>query len=101
MSQSLAENPMVWVIVQTVDGREQFVGQHNPELDIRFIPFFAEKEDAQYGLGLLPREKGRRYEVQALRFRLLAEDAAQNGFLLFRTDADGRVLDKIDPQTVL
>lgn len=101
MSLSLEENPMVWVIVQTVDGLEQFVGQHNPDLDIRYIPFFADKEEAQQGLSLLKREKGRRYEIQAVRFRLLAGDAAENGFLLFRSDADGRILDKIDPHTVV
>ena len=32
MSISIEDNPMVWVIVQTVDGVEQFVGQHNPDL---------------------------------------------------------------------
>ena len=97
MNFSPEENPMVWVIVQTADGVEQFVGQHHPDLDIMYIPFFDEKEDAQQGLGLLKREKGRRYEPQALRLRELARDAARNGFLLFRTDADGQVLNKIDP----
>ena len=94
------ENPMVWVAVQIVDGVEQYVGQQNPDLDILFIPFFLEKEDAQYGLSLMPREKGGRYEVQAIRFRELARDAARQRFLLFRTDGDGQVLDKIDPNTV-
>ena len=97
MTFSAEDNPMVWVVVQTVDAVEQFVGQHNPDLDIMYIPFFDEKEDAQQGLGLLKRTKDGRYEVQALRLRELARDAAQHGFLLFRTDADGQVLDKIDP----
>jgi hypothetical protein len=94
------ENPMVWVAVQTLDGVEQYVGQQNPDQDILFIPFFLEKEDAQYGLSLMPRKKGGRYEVQAIRFRELARDAAGQGFLLFRTDGDGQVLDKIDPSTI-
>ena len=94
------ENPMVWVAVQTLDGAEQYVGQHNPDQDILFIPFFQEKEDAQYGLSLMPRQKGGRYEVQAIRFHELARDAARQGFLLFRTDGEGQVLDKIDPSTV-
>ena len=59
-----------------------------------------EKEDAQNGLSLLKRDKGRRFEIQAIRLRELARDAAKHGFLLFRTDADGKVLDKIDPHTV-
>ena len=94
------ENPMVWVVVQTLEGAEQYVGQHIPDQDIRFIPFFQEKEDAQYGLSLMPRQKGSRYEIQAIRFRELARDAARQGFLLFRTDGEGQILDKIDPHTV-
>ena len=94
------ENPMVWVAVQTLDGVEQYVGQQSPDQDILFIPFFLEKEDAQYGLSLMPRKKGSRYEVQAIRFRELARDAARQGFLLFRTDGEGQVLDKIDPSTI-
>ena len=91
---------MVWVVVQTVDGVEQFVGQHNADQEILFIPFFQEKEEAQYGLTMMRREKGRRYEVQAIRFRELARDAARQGFLLFRTDGEGQILDKIDPYTI-
>jgi hypothetical protein len=100
MDLSLAENPMVWVVVRTEGGAEQFVGQQHTDLDITFIPFFAEKEAAQDGLHRLKREKGRRYEVQAVRFRELARDAARHGFLLFHTAADGHILNKIDPHTV-
>ena len=97
MSVTLEENPMVWVIVQTVEGVEQFVGQHHPDLGINYIPFFNEKEDAQQGMLFFKRRKGSRVEVQALRLRELARDAARHGFLLFRSDADGQILDKIDP----
>jgi hypothetical protein len=100
MSFAPEENPMVWVAVQTLDDAEQYVGQHNPDQDIMFIPFFQEKEDAQYGLSLMARKKGGRYDVQAIRFRELAQDAARQGFLLFRTDGEGQILDKIDPNTV-
>jgi len=100
MSLSLKENPMVWVVVQTVDNVEQFVGQHSADLDIMFIPFFEDKEEAQQGMSLIPRAKGSRYEVQAVHFQDLVGDAAQHGFLLFQTDADGQVLDKIDPHAV-
>lgn len=100
MHLSLAENPMVWVVVQTRDSAEQFVGQHHVDLDVMFIPFFREKEEAQDGLSMLKREKGCRYEVQAVRFRELARDAARHGFLLFLSDAEGQVQEKIDPHTV-
>ena len=69
MSLSFEENPMVWVVVQTVDGVEQFVGQHSADLDIMFIPFFKDKEEAQQGLSLIRRAKGSRYEVQAVHIK--------------------------------
>jgi hypothetical protein len=93
----IEENPMVWVAVQTEGGAETFVGQHDQDLDIAYIPFFREKEDAQQGLLLMSRVKGRKYEVQAIRCRELARDAARSGFLLFLLDENGRILEKIDP----
>jgi hypothetical protein len=91
------ENPMVWVIVETIDREERFVGQHDPTRDIAFIPFFKEKEEAQGGLRLMDRGRGREYEVQAVRYLELSRDAASNGFLLFLVDADGKILEKIKP----
>ena len=93
----IEENPMVWVVVQTQGGTESFVGQHDQKLDIVYIPFFREKEDAQQGQILMRKVKGRKYEVQAIRCRELARDAARSGFLLFLLDEDGRILEKIDP----
>jgi hypothetical protein len=93
----IEENPMVWVVVQTQGGTETFVGQHDQDLDIVYLPFFREKEDAQKGQLMMNKEKGRQYEVQAIRCQELARDAARNGFLLFLLDEDGRILAKIDP----
>ena len=97
MTTLIAENPMVWVAVQTEGGVETFVGQHDRKLDIAYIPVFREKEEAQQGLLLMKKVKGRKYEVQAVRCRELARDAARNGFLLFLLDEDGRIIEKIDP----
>ena len=93
----IEENPMVWVVVQTQGGNENFVGQHDQELDIVYIPFFREKEDAQKGQIMMHKVKGAEYEVQAIRCRELARDASRSGFLLFLLDEDGRILEKIDP----
>ena len=97
MTTLIEENPMVWVVVQTQDGTERFVGQHDQKLDIVYIPFFREKEDAQRGQIMMRKAKGAQYEVQAIRCRELARDAARSGFLLFLLDEDGRILEKIDP----
>jgi hypothetical protein len=100
MSTLIKENPMVWVVVQTADGRESFVGQHDRDLDIAYIPFFREKEDAQLGKLRMSKDRDVKSEVQAIRCRELARDAARNGFLLFLLDAEGRVLEQIDPNDI-
>ena len=97
MNRLMEENPMVWVVVQNEDGQETFVGQHDQDLDIAYIPVFREKEEAQQGQGMMNKESGRKYEVQAVRCRELARDAARSGFLLFLLDNEGRILEKIDP----
>ncbi len=97
MNRLIEENPMVWVVVQNEDGQETFVGQHDQDLDIAYIPVFREKEEAQQGQGMMNKESGGKYEVQAVRCRELARDAARSGFLLFLLDNEGRILEKIDP----
>ncbi len=97
MTTLMKENPMVWVVVQNEGGSETYVGQHDQDLDIAYIPFFREKEEAQQGQLRMKKEKGCKYEVQAIRCRELSRDAARGGFLLFLLDEDGRILEKIDP----
>lgn len=91
-------NPMVWVFVQSVDGVEEYVGQHLKDLDVSFIPFFLERESAESCLIRVSREKGVKIELQAIRHKELARDASASGFLLFLLDADGNILEKLDPQ---
>ncbi len=97
MTTLIKANPMVWVVVQNEAGSETYVGQHDRDLDIAYIPFFREKEEAQEGKSRMRKTKGGEYEVQAIRFKELASDAARNGFLLFLLDEEGRILEKIDP----
>ncbi len=97
MTPLIKENPMVWVVVQNEGGTETFVGQHDQDTDIDYIPFFKEKEEAQKGQLMMRKAKGCQYEVQAIRCQELARDAARSGFLLFLLDEDGRIIEKIDP----
>lgn len=99
MAQSLwAANPMVWVPVQMRDGEESYLGQQHTRLEIAFIPFFDDKDAASACLPRMTKARGVTCEVQAIRYRELAGDAARHGFLLFRLDGDGAILEKIDPQ---
>jgi hypothetical protein len=86
----------VWVVVQDPGGIEMFLGQHDDANDISFIPVFLEKGDAQAGLKLLIREEDKKYEVQAIQFGLLARYSAENGFMIFILNPEGKVLQKIE-----
>jgi hypothetical protein len=94
---SLSADTWVWVVVQDPDGDEQFLGQLDAEQNTSFIPAFLQKEDAQQCLTRMHRQKGKKYEIQAIFFGELAKDAAQNGFMIFMLNAEGEILEKIQP----
>ncbi len=97
MTNAQAENQWVWVVVQDPSGNEQFLGQHDKQENISFIPAFHSKEEAQQCFLNLARQKGRKYEVQAILYEELAKDAAANGFMIFLLDENGDVLERIKP----
>lgn len=91
----------VYVAVENPGGVEQIVGYTDKPSDISYIPVFTSKEDAQACFLNLPRKAGKRYEVQAILFEELANDALANTFLLFLLDGEGNIQDKIDPATIV
>ena len=97
MSKIIQGNPWVWVVVQDPGVDEQFLGQHDEEKDVSFIPIFLEKEDALQGINHLTRDEETRYEVQAIRYEHLTRDAAEHGFVLFILNNEGEILEKIMP----
>jgi hypothetical protein len=97
MNNDQVEDQWVWVVVQDPGEKEQFLGQHNEQENISFIPAFHSKEEAQQCLMDMPRQKGRKYEVQAILFEELSKDAAAGGFMIFLLNENGEVLEKIKP----
>lgn len=96
--QHMKENDQwVWVVVQDPGANEQFVGQHDEQEDISFIPVFADKEAAQQGILGLIRQMGHKYEVQAILREELLKDAAAGGFLVYLLNESGEILEKIKP----
>ena len=95
MGNSIKPDTWVWVVVQDPGSNEQFLGQTDKEDKIDFIPTFLQKEDAQQCFPQMLKEKGRKYEIQAILFEELASDAAQNGFMLFVVNVDGEITEKI------
>jgi hypothetical protein len=97
MVSHIDKDTWVWVVVQDPGGDEQFLGQYDEAQAVAFIPTFYSKEDAQNCFMYMTREKGRKYEVQAVVYEDLARDAAENGFEIFMLDADGQILDRLRP----
>ena len=97
MSTLIDGNPWVWVVVLDPGENERFLGQHDKEKDISFIPTFLEKDEALESLNLLAREDSHNYEVQAIQYEALARSAVENGFMLFIVNGAGDILEKIKP----
>ena len=97
MSDSEQNTSWVYVAIEDPGGYEKFMGLHDEQSGISYIPAFHEKETAMACLINLPRVPGKKYEVQAVMFDELAKDARNNGFLIFMLDAEGRILKQIQP----
>ena len=101
MSSLIGGNPYVWTIIRENKGNEEYVGQHDADSDISFIPAFLIKDEALKGYHIFKKEVGWKYEVQAVRFSELLKDARSNHFMIFILDGDGKILEKINPAETL
>jgi hypothetical protein len=81
----------VYVFVCEPGSDESFLGLYNEEEEANFIPTFSSKEDANDCFLTLPREKGKKYELQAIHIEELEEAATQNGFLVAMVDSEGKL----------
>lgn len=97
MTQKIDADAWVYVMVQNPEKGDQIVGQVDTDNDISFIPMFMDKESATQGLIHMAKEKGAKYEIQAILFEDLEKYAAESQFLIFVLDDEGRVIDKRAP----
>jgi hypothetical protein len=97
MTKEINAASWVYVLVQNPGGAEQIVGQRDLESDIAFIPMFLDKDSAMQGVVHMVKEKGRKYEIQAIIYEDLASYAAQGGFILFVLNAEGQIIEKRTP----
>lgn len=84
----------VWLYVFVCEpgANESFLGLYNEEKEVNFIPAFQTKEDANDCFLTLPRQKGKKYELQAVHIDELQEEAIKNGFAVALVDSDGKVI---------
>ena len=97
MAPDIKPTSWVYVVVQNPGGDEQIVGQKDSDNDIAFIPLFLDRDSAMEGMLNMPREKGKKLEIQAIIYEDLESYAAEAGFILFVLDAEGRVIDRRSP----
>ena len=83
-----------WVYVFVCDpGKEEsFLGLYNTDKNVDFIPAFQSREDANDCFLNLPREKGKKYELQAVHIEELHDIATKSGFAVALVDSDGKVI---------
>jgi hypothetical protein len=97
MSRLIKDHQWVYVVVQDPEKDARYLGQHETESDTAFIPVFIEKEHALMCMNLLVKDRGKKYEVQAVMVEELAEHAAAGGFKLYVLNSEGSVEAKISP----
>lgn len=82
------------VVAKSEEG-EDYLGLYDKEEKVNFIPAFRTKDDAQDCFLSLPREKGKRYEIQAVHIDELQEQARKYDFLVTLVDKDGKILKQL------
>ena len=89
-------NDSGWVYVFVCDPEkdESFLGLYNADKDIHFIPAFRSKDEANDCFLTLPRQKGKKYELQAIHIEELYTEAEKSGFDVALVDSDGKVLNE-------
>ena len=97
MKKELKPDTWIWVVIQNPGADEQFLGQEYEDQKMSFIPAFFEKEDARQCLVHMTTKKGDKYEVQAVYYSDLVQAAVKNDFMIFMLNADGEILEKIEP----
>ncbi len=92
MGEKDKDESWVYIIVCDPGRDEHMLGLHSKEQDVDFIPTFQNREAANDCLLTLPREKGKKYEVQAIHVEELHENATKNGFIVAMVDGDGNII---------
>ena len=97
MTNEIKADSWMYVLVQNPGSNETIVGQRDPKHEIAFIPTFTDRDAAMQGVINLPKDAGNKYEIQAIIYEDLERYAAENEFLIFILDDQGRIVDKRSP----
>ncbi len=94
MEEKASSKGWVYVVVCEPEREATLLGLHDNEKKVDFIPAFESKEAANDCFLSLPREKGKKYEIQAVHIEELFKDAEENGFVVAMLDSNGKVINE-------
>ncbi len=97
MTTHIHKHQWIYVVVQDPETNPQYLGQHDDQNNLSFIPIFLEKEDALMCINLMARDKNKKYEVQAVMYEELTEHAASGEFHIYVLNQNGEVIEKFNP----
>lgn len=92
MSEGKNSEGWVYVFVCDPGKKESYLGLYNEEKEVQFIPAFQSREEANDCFLEIPRERGRKYELQAVHIEELIENAEKNDFEVALVDSKGQVV---------
>lgn len=94
MKEKASAKGWVYVVICEPEGDANFLGLYDKDKDVNFIPAFESKDAANDCFLSLPREKGKKHEIQAVHIEELHKDAVKNGFVVALVDKDGNVVNE-------
>lgn len=97
MSVKPENDQWVFAVIQEPEKNPQYLGQHDDEKNVSYIPIFLEKDHALQCINLLKKDKSLKYEVQAVFYGELAKDAKKNNFLILVLDGEGKIVEWLEP----
>ncbi len=97
MTFQLTNETWVWVIIQNPEKQSSYLGQHDTTNDIKFLPFFEDKESALMCLNQFSKDESFVYEAQAVLYEDLITHAKNVNFIIYFLDKKGAIIKKIDP----
>ncbi len=97
MSETIKDDQWIWTIIQDPEKNPQYLGQHDEQKDVSYIPIFKEKDHALRCMNLFKKDQSLKYEPQAVFYGELARDARENGFLVVLLDEECNILEWLQP----
>jgi hypothetical protein len=92
MEEKASDKGWVYVVICEPERDANMLGLYDKEKEINFIPAFETKDAANDCFLSLPKEKGKKYEIQAVHIEELHKDATDNGFVIAIVDSEGNVI---------